>query len=88
MYQAVIHTSTFAAGNLNRLLTHHFRRPVDMNASVLVALQLFQQWSVHRIPVVEGDGKLNSILSQSTVVPWIYKNLRLYAHLIHNVPQQ
>lgn len=45
---------------------------------MLVALKKMTSKGLHRIPVVDGAGHLESILSQSSIMAFIHKNLHLF----------
>jgi CBS-domain-containing membrane protein len=46
--------------------------PVESNAPLLEALNLMVKWGVHRIPIVDAEGELITILSQSQVTAFMY----------------
>jgi len=47
-------------------------KAVEDRASLKVALNLMKQWRVHRIPVLTGSGELETLLTQSHVIRYIY----------------
>lgn len=51
---------------------------MDSGAPLLEALHLMVKWGVHRIPVVDSDGELITILSQSQVTSHMYPSFLLY----------
>jgi len=52
--------------------------PVESGAPVLEALNLMVKWGVHRIPIVDAEGELITIISQSQLSTFIYKYLRSF----------
>lgn len=46
--------------------------PVDSSAPLLEALHLMVKWGVHRIPVVDSEGVLITIISQSQITAHMY----------------
>jgi len=50
-------------------------KPVDMDASLLIVMDLLSRPDVHRIPVTEDRGtKVSAIITQSRVVKWLFDN--------------
>lgn len=50
-------------------------RPVDMDASLLVVMDLLSRPDMHRVPVTEDRGaKVTAIITQSRVVKWLFDN--------------
>lgn len=46
--------------------------PVESTAPTLEALNLMVKWGVHRIPIVDAEGELITVLSQSQMVAFMY----------------
>ncbi|EGG24598.1 cystathionine-beta-synthase domain-containing protein [Cavenderia fasciculata] len=44
--------------------------PVESSAPLNVAIELMVKWNVHRIPVIDSEGNLISILTQSRVIEY------------------
>ncbi|GAM27507.1 hypothetical protein SAMD00019534_106830, partial [Acytostelium subglobosum LB1] len=51
-------------------------RAVESRASLLNAVELMVKWNVHRLPVIDSEGNMVSILTQSRVIGYINDNLR------------
>jgi len=44
--------------------------PVESTAPLHEAVKLMNKWGVHRVPVIDAEGNLMSVLTQSQVVHW------------------
>ena len=51
--------------------------PVDASAPLEAAVALIAKVRVHRIPVVDADGSLIGIITQSKILQYLYDNLYL-----------
>eukprot|EP00026_Physarum_polycephalum_P010022 Phypoly_transcript_10166.p1 GENE.Phypoly_transcript_10166~~Phypoly_transcript_10166.p1 ORF type:complete len:217 (+),score=24.53 Phypoly_transcript_10166:115-765(+) len=49
--------------------------PVESNAPLLEVLNLMVKWGVHRIPIVDAEGNLMTIITQSQLSTFVYKYL-------------
>jgi len=49
--------------------------PVEGQASLLSAILMMAHWKVHRIPVINSEGELITLLTQSQVLRFIYHNM-------------
>jgi len=45
--------------------------PVESTAPLQEAIKLMTKWAVHRVPVIDSEGTLISVLTQSQVVHWL-----------------
>jgi CBS domain-containing protein len=54
------------------------RRAVEITAPFIVALKKMTHKALHRIPVVDGAGHLEFIMTQSAIMTFISKNLGLF----------
>jgi CBS-domain-containing membrane protein len=48
--------------------------PVEDGAPLEVALRLMVKWGVHRIPIVDAEGNLVTLITQSQVIKHFYDN--------------
>lgn len=55
--------------------------PVESMAPLLTALIKMVNWKVHRIPVIDSEGTLLSIITQSHVTKFLYQNMYLFGTL-------
>jgi len=55
--------------------------PVEGMAPLLSAIHMMAKWRVHRIPVIDSEGELITILTQSHVVKFLYLNMSIFSHL-------
>jgi len=55
--------------------------PVESMAPLLTAISKMVQWRVHRIPVVDSEGELVTVITQSHVVKFLYQNMYLFGNL-------
>lgn len=69
---------TATCGEVSDLSRRNPFLPVESSAPVLEALNLMVKWGVHRIPVVDAEGELITVLSQSQVVTFVFKYLHLF----------
>jgi len=53
--------------------------PVESGAPLLEAMNLMVKWGVHRIPIVDAEGELMTIISQSQLSAFIYKYLSSFS---------
>jgi len=53
--------------------------PVESGAPLLEALNLMVKWKVHRIPIVDAEGELITIISQSQLSSFVYKYLSSFS---------
>jgi len=51
---------------------------VDRDAPLLTAIEAMVQYKVHRIPAVDHDGVLQTIITQSSAIQLLSKNLHLF----------
>lgn len=62
--------------------------PVDQRAPVTSAIELMTRWRVHRVPVVDTDGELLTIVTQSHIARLIYKWLARFEQLADSTVEQ
>jgi len=62
--------------------------PVEQQAPVTSAIELMIKWRVHRVPVVDSDGDLLTVVTQSHVARLIYKWLARYERLADSTVEQ
>jgi len=55
--------------------------PVDKRAPVKGAIELMIKWRVHRVPVIDSDGELLTLITQSHIARLIYKYLAQFETL-------
>jgi len=65
----------FKCGDICDLSGRNAYLPVESTAPLKVAIDLMSKWNVHRIPVIDAEGTLISILTQSKIIEYIYNNL-------------
>jgi len=53
--------------------------PVESSAPLLEALNLMVKWGVHRLPIVDAEGELITIITQSQLSTFIYKYLTSFS---------
>jgi CBS domain-containing protein len=54
-------------------------RPIEAHAPLKVALRLMATHEIHRVPIVDEEGHLISILTQSSIISQIYHNLSIFS---------
>lgn len=62
--------------------------PVDQRAPVTNAIDLMIKWRVHRVPVVDTDGELLTVITQSHIARLIYKWLARFEQLADSTVEQ
>lgn len=67
----------FTAGQVVGLSERNPYFPVEESAPLMVALELMVKWRVHRIPVVDAEGHLETLITQSHVIKYIHDHLYL-----------
>jgi len=50
---------------------------IEENAPLLVGIELMIKWNLHRIPVIDSEGNLISIISQSHIIKFIHDHMYL-----------
>jgi len=55
--------------------------PVESSASLEIALKLMVKWGVHRIPIIDAEGTLETLVTQSQVVKYLAANTYLLGSL-------
>ncbi|KAF2070170.1 hypothetical protein CYY_008512 [Polysphondylium violaceum] len=65
----------FKCGDICDLSGRNAYLPVESTAPLKVAIDLMSKWGVHRIPIIDAEGTLISILTQSKIIEYLYKNL-------------
>jgi len=55
--------------------------PVEAMAPLLTAITKMVKWRVHRIPVIDSEGELVTVITQSHVVKFIYQNMYMFGNL-------
>jgi len=68
--------------------------PVESSAPLLSVIQLMSNWSVHRVPIVDAEGELITIITQSHIMRFLYQHMYMFGdlagktleslHMIHN----
>eukprot|EP01112_Ceratiomyxa_fruticulosa_P001166 TRINITY_DN1115_c0_g1_i1.p1 TRINITY_DN1115_c0_g1~~TRINITY_DN1115_c0_g1_i1.p1 ORF type:complete len:314 (+),score=54.04 TRINITY_DN1115_c0_g1_i1:176-1117(+) len=61
---------------------------VESTAPLHIAIKLMNKWGVHRIPVVDSEGSLISVLTQSQVVHWLSNHMYYFSDLISKTLEQ
>jgi len=61
---------------------------VESTAPLHIAIKLMNKWKVHRIPVVDSEGTLISVLTQSHVVHWLSNHMYQFSDLIWKTLEQ
>jgi len=49
--------------------------PIDEKASLQDAIDMIVRWGVHRLPVVNSEGELVTLLTQSHIISFLQKNI-------------
>lgn len=76
--QDLLNTALFDTATCGEIADLSHRNPffpVDSSAPLLEALHLMVKWRVHRIPVMDSEGELITVLSQSQITSHIYRYL-------------
>ncbi len=55
--------------------------PVERRAPLINAIELMSKWKVHRVPVIDADGDLVTLITQSHIVKFVYKYMSKLEHL-------
>jgi len=66
-------TGSFLPGASKRNPFH----AVEDTAPLMIAFELMVKWRVHRIPVVDAEGNLETLITQSHVIKYIHDNIYL-----------
>jgi CBS domain-containing protein len=66
---------TVSCGEVSDLSKRNPYCPVEGGAPLIEALHLMVKWGVHRIPIVDSEGELITIISQSQLSTFVYKYL-------------
>ena len=67
-------------GNISDF-AHNPYTPIDMSKSLYDACKLMVKTSSHRCPIVDNDGKIVSVLTQSALVGFLAKNMNATSEL-------
>jgi 5'-AMP-activated protein kinase regulatory gamma subunit len=73
--------SAATCGELAGISRRNPYKAVENTAPILAAIDLMTRWRVHRIPVVDGEGELKTLVSQSHVAALIYKHMTKFGEL-------
>jgi len=87
--QKLLHTPLFCTktcGEVADLSRRNPFLPVESQAPLLEVISLMVNWGVHRIPVVDAEGEMVTILSQSRVVSFLYKYIRSFSLSLLHTP--
>jgi len=55
--------------------------PVEAMAPLLTAITKMVKWRVHRIPVIDSEGELQTVITQSHIVKFLYQNMYMFGTL-------
>eukprot|EP01089_Gocevia_fonbrunei_P015671 TRINITY_DN4642_c0_g1_i1.p1 TRINITY_DN4642_c0_g1~~TRINITY_DN4642_c0_g1_i1.p1 ORF type:complete len:332 (+),score=75.39 TRINITY_DN4642_c0_g1_i1:178-1173(+) len=68
-------------GNICDLSKRNPWKPVDKKVPISAAVKLMVQWKVHRIPIVDSDGELLTLVTQSQICKFINDHMDAYTSL-------
>eukprot|EP01111_Echinosteliopsis_oligospora_P018908 TRINITY_DN890_c0_g1_i2.p1 TRINITY_DN890_c0_g1~~TRINITY_DN890_c0_g1_i2.p1 ORF type:complete len:284 (+),score=66.06 TRINITY_DN890_c0_g1_i2:73-924(+) len=74
----LIDTSKFTTTPCSQIANSSKRdpfKPLDEKASVMKAMETIVHWNVHRLPIVDHEGELHTIFTQSHMISGIFKHL-------------
>jgi len=57
--------------------------PVESTAPLQTAVMKMVKWKVHRIPVIDSEGELMTLITQSQVLKFLYQNMSKYGDLAY-----
>lgn len=53
-------------------------KPVDIRMPLATAIEMMVKWHVYRVPVIDSDGELLTVLTQSHVISFISENIEAF----------
>ncbi|EGC32372.1 hypothetical protein DICPUDRAFT_92611, partial [Dictyostelium purpureum] len=65
----------FKIGDICDLSGRNAYCPVESSAPLKIAIDLMSKWNVHRVPIIDSDGGLISILTQSRIVEYLQNHI-------------